>query len=56
MPLGKVLYEPGDVLRHVYFPTDWIVSLPYVIEDGGSAEISVLRNEGLIGISIVHGR
>jgi CRP-like cAMP-binding protein len=55
MPLGKVLYEPGDVLRHVYFPTDCIVSLLYVMQDGGSAEISVVGNEGLVGISLFMG-
>jgi len=40
LPLGKVLYESGDALRHVYFPTDSIVSLLYVMEDGDSAEIA----------------
>ena len=55
MPLGKVLYESGDVLRHVYFPTDCIVSLLYVMEDGASAEISVVGNEGLIGIALFMG-
>jgi hypothetical protein len=42
-----VLYEPGDVLAHVYFPTDGIVSLLYVMEDGASVEISVVGKEGL---------
>jgi CRP-like cAMP-binding protein len=55
MPLGKVLYEPGDLLRHVYFPVDCIVSLLYVMEDGGSAEIAVVGNEGVIGISLFMG-
>ena len=55
MPLGKVLYESGDVLRHVYFPTDSIVSLLYVLEDGASAEISVVGNEGLIGVALFMG-
>ena len=55
MPLGKVLYEPGDILRHVYFPTNCIVSLLYVMEDGDSAEISIVGNEGLIGISLFMG-
>src|SRR3954470_19125820 len=55
MPLGKVLYESGDVLRHVYFPTDSIISLLYVLENGASAEISVVGNEGLIGISLFMG-
>ena len=55
MPLGKVLYESGDVLRHVYFPTNSIVSLLYVLTDGASAEISVVGNEGLIGIALFMG-
>jgi hypothetical protein len=55
MPLGKVLYESGDVLRHVYFPTDSIVSLLYVPEDGASAEIAVVGNEGLIGVALFMG-
>lgn len=55
MPLGKVLYESGDILRHVYFPTDCIVSLLYVMENGASAEISVVGNEGIIGISLFMG-
>jgi len=53
--LGKVLYESGDTLRHVYFPTDSIVSLLYVMENGGSAEISVIGNEGLVGIALFMG-
>lgn len=55
MPLGKVLYESGDKLEHVYFPTDCIVSLLYVLENGASAEISVVGNEGLIGIALFMG-
>ncbi len=55
LPLGTVLYESGDALRHVYFPTDAIVSLLYVMEDGASAEISVVGNEGLVGVSLFMG-
>ena len=55
MPLGAVLYESGDVLRHVYFPVDSIVSLLYVMENGASAEISVVGNDGLIGIALFMG-
>jgi CRP-like cAMP-binding protein len=55
MPLGKVLYESGDVLRYVYFPVDSIVSLLYVLENGASAEISVVGNEGLIGVALFMG-
>ena len=55
MPLGMVLYESGDTMHHVYFPTDCIVSLLYVMEDGASAEISVVGNEGLIGVALFMG-
>jgi CRP-like cAMP-binding protein len=55
MRLGEVLYESGDALRHVYFPTDCIVSLLYVLIDGQSAEIAVAGREGLIGISLFMG-
>ncbi|MCY1268193.1 Crp-like helix-turn-helix domain protein [compost metagenome] len=55
LPLGKVLYESGYPLRHVYFPTDSIVSLLYVMENGASAEISVVGNEGLIGLAVFMG-
>ena len=55
MRLGDVLYESGDRLRYVYFPTTSIVSLLYVMEDGASAEIAVVGNEGLIGIALFMG-
>jgi hypothetical protein len=55
MPLGKVVYEPGVVLRHVYFPTDCIVSLLYVMKDGASAEIALVGNEGIIGVALFMG-
>ena len=55
LPLGKVLYESGRKLSHVYFPTDAIVSLLYVLEDGASAEIAVVGHEGVVGISLFMG-
>lgn len=55
MPLGQVLYESGRTLGHVYFPTSAIVSLLYVMENGASAEIAVVGNEGLVGISLFMG-
>ena len=55
MPLGHVLYESGASLSHVYFPTNCIVSLLYVLDDGASAEIAVVGNEGLIGIALFMG-
>jgi CRP-like cAMP-binding protein len=55
LTLGRVLYEPGGRLRHVYFPTTAIVSLLYVLEDGASAEIAVVGREGIVGISLFMG-
>ncbi len=55
MPLGQVLYESGDTLRHVYFPTSAIVALLYVMECGASAEIAIVGNEGLVGVSLFMG-
>ena len=55
LPLGDVLYESGATLSHVYFPTTAIVSLLYVMENGASAEIAVVGNEGLVGISLFMG-
>ena len=55
MPLGDVVYESGRHLDHVYFPIDCIVSLLYVLENGSSAEIAVVGNEGVVGVSIFMG-
>ena len=55
MKLGDVLYESGSKLRYVYFPTTSIVSLLYVMEDGASAEIAIVGNEGILGISLFMG-
>jgi CRP-like cAMP-binding protein len=55
LPLGKVLYESGSTLSHVYFPTTAIVSLLYVMENGASAEIAVVGNEGIVGVSLFMG-
>ncbi len=55
MPLGEALYESGGQLQHVYFPTTAIVSLLYVLENGASAEIAIVGNEGILGISIFMG-
>ena len=54
-PLGLVVYESGHTLSHVYFPIDSIVSLLYVMEDGMSAEISLVGNEGLVGVAVFMG-
>tara|TARA_R110001592_G_scaffold218652_4_gene472684 strand:- start:333 stop:1097 length:765 start_codon:yes stop_codon:yes gene_type:complete len=55
LPLGKVIYESGQDITYVYFPIDCIVSLLYVTENGSSAEISVVGNEGLVGIAVYMG-
>ncbi len=55
LPLGKVLSEPGSQPSHVYFPTNAIVSLLYVLENGASAEIAVVGREGVVGVSLFMG-
>jgi CRP-like cAMP-binding protein len=55
MPLGQVLYESGIALEYVYFPLTAIVSLLYVMENGASAEIAVVGNEGIVGVSLFMG-
>lgn len=55
MPLGEVVCESGSKLKYVYFPTTSIISLLYVMEDGASAEIAVVGNEGILGIPIFMG-
>jgi CRP-like cAMP-binding protein len=55
MPLAQVLYEAGSTLAHVYFPTTSIVSLLYVMNNGESAEIAVVGNDGVIGVALFMG-
>jgi CRP-like cAMP-binding protein len=55
MPLGRVLFDSGSAPSHVYFPTSAIVSLLHVMKDGASAEIAVVGNEGVVGISLFMG-
>lgn len=55
MPLASVVYEAGVAMPYVYFPTTSIVSLLYVMENGESAEIAVVGNEGIVGISVFMG-
>lgn len=55
LPLGLTLCESSDEMHHVYFPTNSIISLLYVMENGSSAEIAVVGNEGIVGISIFMG-
>jgi len=53
--LGEVLYESGSRMEHAYFPTTSIVSLLYVMSDGASAEIAVVGNDGIVGVSMLMG-
>src|SRR6185437_2771761 len=55
LPLGQVIYESGDRLDYVYFPTTAIISLLYVMEDGASAEIAIVGKEGMVGIALFMG-
>ena len=55
LPLGKALYESGDALRHIYFPTTSIVSLLHVLTNGASAEIAVVGNDGAVGVTLFMG-
>jgi CRP-like cAMP-binding protein len=55
LPLAHILYESGSTLSHVYFPTTAIVSLLYVMKNGESAEIAIVGNEGVVGVSLFMG-
>lgn len=55
LELGQVLYESGETMSHAYFPTDCVVSLLYVMQNGASAEIAIVGNEGMIGIALFMG-
>ena len=53
--LGEVLYEPGKPQPWVYFPDGAIISRLYVMENGSSAEIAIVGNDGLLGVSLFMG-
>ncbi len=55
LKLGQVLYESGDKMDYVYFPTTAIISLLYVMENGATAEIGVVGNDGILGIALFMG-
>ena len=55
LPLGRVVYEPHSVMGYVIFPTEGIVSLLYLTQNGSSTEIAVVGNEGMVGISVFMG-
>jgi CRP-like cAMP-binding protein len=55
LKLGEVIYEAGDRLSHLYFPTTSIISMLYIMENGGTAEIGIAGNNGLIGYALFMG-
>ncbi len=55
LPLGEVIYEPGSPIHHAWFPATAIISLHYVMENGASAEIAGVGNEGMVGVSLFLG-
>jgi CRP-like cAMP-binding protein len=55
LELGQVLYESGETMSHAYFPTDCVVSILYVMQNGASAEIAIIGNEGMVGIALFMG-
>ncbi len=55
MKLGSSIYEAGVPMRYVYFPTTCMVSLLYVMDNGDSAEIAVIGNDGMVGVSVFMG-
>ena len=55
LPVGKMIYEPGEQLRHAYFPTNCIISLQHVLETGRTSEVAGVGNEGMVGIALFMG-
>jgi CRP-like cAMP-binding protein len=55
LPFGMVLYEDGEVLSHIYFPIDAVISYVQPLEDGSVIELAVIGNEGMVGVSVVLG-
>jgi CRP-like cAMP-binding protein len=55
LPFGKVIYESGEQLEYIYFPTTAIISLLYIMENGSTAEIGMAGNDGLVGVALFMG-
>ena len=55
LTVGQVLHEPDDVMQHVYFPVDCLVSLLHVMESGDFAETALVGNDGVVGVALVMG-
>ena len=53
--LGEVIYEPGDLIRHVFFPTSGIISLLANVDEGGTLEVGIVGREGLVGMPVFMG-
>jgi len=52
---GELIYQPGALVRHVYFPTSGIVSLLADVDDGGTLEVGIVGREGMAGMSVFMG-
>lgn len=55
LPLEKVIYEPGEPIKHVYFPHQAIVSLVSTMEDGSTVEVGLVGNDGMVGTPVFLG-
>ena len=55
LSLGEVVYEAGGTLEYVYFPTGAVVSLLYTMQDGSTAEMGLVGNDGMVGIALILG-
>ncbi len=55
LPLRKVIYEPGELITHVYFPHQALVSLVSLMEDGSTVEVGLVGNEGMVGLPVIWG-
>jgi CRP-like cAMP-binding protein len=55
LPLNKVIYEPGEAIRYVYFPHQALVSLVSTMENGSTVEVGLVGNEGMVGLPVIWG-
>lgn len=55
LPVKQVLYEPGELIRYIYFPHQSLISLVSTMEDGSTVEVGVVGNEGIVGVPVIWG-